>query len=650
MNRVVRSRSTTDTVGIWLLLLWLCSGVLGCFRPATAEAADNGQNPRIRSIRFAGNEHLSNRALRGVMRLKQPAWYRLFSRPRYLGADFLAGDLNSVLARYRAEGFSLASIEEARVRFSEDENAVEIEIAVEEGPRMRVGSVTVTGLGSEARKAVRAIVESREGEVLRPRGIDADREAIANFHRDRGQLLFRSVREFRYGNADTASILLHLQAGPYIAVDSIVVGPTLWTRPETVTRELAVKPGQVLTQRRLLDSRKRLLDTGLFTRVNVVPQFPDSSRPERAWLVVDLAERKRARFESGAGFNSESRGTVTTRWSRINLGGRGRSVSLSGETDFSLRRPFPHNRFDFSTAEARVGYLTPRLVGTRNRGIISGFVEWVRESRFDERSVGVSVTARREINRTTRVGLTLTHADVSSSEPGVDPRFTSRTFAVDWSDDRRDSPFDASTGQFPQLQTEFAGGLLGGDLDYGKYVAVWRGYQRRNSAWVLAGRVMGGYIAPYGRGSASDDSIGQRIPFSTRFRLGGSGTVRGYGESEVGAVNAGGDPVGGLAMGLANVELRFPIYRLLRGVIFADAGNTWTDPDQFKLSRFVEGLEMDEKDDARARLGIFSSVGLGLRYLSPVGPVRVDYGVQIGSGRSLTGKNEELHVGLGQAF
>jgi outer membrane protein assembly factor BamA len=97
---------------------------------------------------------------------------------------------------------------------------------------------------------------------------------------------------------------------------------------------------------------------------------------------------------------------------------------------------------------------------------------------------------------------------------------------------------------------------------------------------------------------------------------------------------------------LANAEFRFPIYWLIHGAVFADAGNLWDDPDEVKLARFIDGLDEGKPSVINVRYG----VGAGLRFMTPVGPFRLDYGARIGSGLGAGGRNGELHLSLGQAF
>jgi outer membrane protein assembly factor BamA len=278
----------------------------------------------------------------------------------------------------------------------------------------------------------------------------------------------------------------------------------------------------------------------------------------------------------------------------------------------------------------------------------------LQEQTFHERILGYSISVFREISLRTRATISLETRFVETTESGVDPDYTTRLTRVEVATDHRDNPFDASSGRYQQAQVDYAGGLLGGTNEFGRLSLAWQGYHSPRRGLVLAARVRAGYIEPFSNSIArsvdsptTPDSLEvARVPWEERFRLGGSNTVRGYPENDIGLLNERGEALGGLVLGLVNLEVRFPLIWILHGGLFVDFGNVWADPARVSLGRFVDGLAESGYDP----LNVFYGAGGGLRVGTPVGPVRLDYGFKIGSGRAPGDPAGELHFGLGQAF
>jgi outer membrane protein insertion porin family len=465
---------------------------------------------------------------------------------------------------------------------------------------------------------------------------------------ERGYALARASLQVRY-QADSATVVIDVEKGEPVRVDSIRIEGLRRSRRELVRRELTLQRGDLLTGRRILDSQERILGTGVFQRARIVPEFPDSTRP-LAVLAVVVDERRTSWLGAGAGYTSADRLRFVGEWGVRNLTGMGRRLGLTANLYYSLSPDFRGGGLRFRESLLQADYVEPWLFRSRTRGLLSPYVRWLQEESFHQRTIGYAVTFRRDLRQTRYLSVGFQSKHVATTQEGVVPRYTTRFVNLEYVDDKRDDPFDPSRGRYAQGAVEYAGGLLGGTNEFGRVTATLQGYTRLPEGWVVAGRIRGGWIQPFGRGplagASPDTSRISRVPWEERFRLGGGNTVRGYPEGRLGRLNPEGEAVGGLALLLASIELRFPLVSIVQGALFLDGGNVWADPAEFGPDRLSGGL----RDRGYDPLNMAYAMGGGLRLRTPVGPFRFDYGVKLGSGRAPGESAGELHVALGQAF
>jgi outer membrane protein insertion porin family len=611
---------------------------------------------RIERIDFQGNESIDSGALRKTMRLKQPVWWNPFRNTNYLGSDYLAVDLYRILDLYRDKGFSLASIRDARVRVPEDGQKVVLEIEIAEGPRYWLSGFEVDGVRQLHSKDIRRKIHLTVGKALSQSSIDAARGALEALY-DEGGFLNALVQSDLILRGDSAAVVFRVREGPSYRFRSAIIdtagGKLTRTDPSVVRREVVLKRGDTMRSSRILKTQERIFDTGIFRTVRVIPSV-DTTGAALADLRITVNERKAGWYGFGAGYSSDDRAHLVVEWGDRNISGKARKLEANGDLAFSLKRNFGRHRLPVQSALGRLRYSEPWFLWGHTLNQVTASHTYEQFSTFDQDITEINEGIRRDIGRYSSAGLGITNKWVRTGEliiqgdtTRVRGNYVTRNVSSFIEEDRRDNLLDAKRGSYKQLLGEYAGGFLGGSSEFSRWNATGSWYRPVSGRLVTALRLRVGSIFPVGGGTNKNGEQPRvyRIPFAERFLLGGGTSVRGYTENSLGQTAANGQPIGGTAILLGNVELRFPIFWLLSGAVFLDGGNVWADPAEIKLSRFVDGLRPGEANP----LNMSYAAGGGLRFLTPVGPFRVDYGTKLGSMRAGR-KAGELYISLGQAF
>ena len=437
-------------------------------------------------------------------------------------------------------------------------------------------------------------MRNKEGAYLDYPGAEADQEAVTALYRDSGYLDARLESEVLFEGNDISTLRFVIVEGPRYRLGIIVIRGTLLTRAAAILRENPIAPGGTAGEKDLLRFQQAVYATGLYKSVRI----QRVKRPEEGILdlVVEVEEALFFEVEFGGGWGTDTgfRGLLGAK--EKNLDGLGRSVSA--QTVLSQKD------------DKLIGDLRePWIFGNRWKweGGLTGLYEKAERVSFNFRKASVVASITRKILERSSVSLQyeLSRDEVWNVAPGAvlspeDQGYATiaavRALAVL---DFRDDPFNPKKGTLLAGSAELAMMPLGSQVDYYKlsgqssfYFTVFRRY-----TIVLSGRA----------GIAHSFGPTQEVPIQKRFFLGGRNTVRGFKEETLGPKAPDGSPTGGDLMVNGNAELRIPLRYGLIGALFVDTGSNWFAHDG------ANGFDLRK------------TAGLGLRYLTPVGPIGLDY-------------------------
>lgn len=575
-----------------------------------------GKRGHIKEVRFSGNRGLNEKALRGQMTTRgRGVFHWITDSGQYRDEDW-NDDMNAVVGLYQKSGYARMKILGID-NVWDDQGGIVKTIRLEEGPRYRVREIVFLGNDHFLRAEFLALIRNKEGAYLDYAGAEADQEAVAAHYRDSGYLDVHVESEVLF-DADVSSVLRFvIVEGPRYRLGNIVIRGTLLTQAAAILRENTIAPGGTAGEKDLLRFQQAVYATGLYKSVRV----QRVKRPEEGVLdlVFEVEEALFFEVEFGGGWGTDTglRGLLGAK--EKNLDGLGRSVSAQAIVS--------------QKEERLIGDLRePWIFGNRWKweGGLTGMYQQAERVSFNFRRASIVASITRKVLERSSVSLQyeLSRDQVWNVAPGAvlaleDQGFVTiaavRALAVL---DFRDDPFNPKKGSLFSGSAELAMLPLGSEVDYFKlsgqssfYFAVFR-----RSTIVLSGRA--GMARPYGRT--------QEVPIQKRFFLGGRSTVRGFKEDALGAKGVDGAPTGGDMMVNLNTELRVPLRYGLIGAVFVDAGSVWFARDP------VNGFDLRKTS------------GLGLRYVTPVGPIGLDYAWKLDrrEGESAA----EWHFSIGAVF
>ncbi|HUE90117.1 MAG TPA: POTRA domain-containing protein [Vicinamibacterales bacterium] len=621
---------------------------------------------RLASLDVTGNVALPRSALAPLLAL-EPGEPFSDSRVATVAA--------AITELYRVRGFARVAVRpEVSPAAPEDDGAevpLRVRLVVTEGLPTVVANVTIEGNVAIAGDRLRELLRLTEQRPYYRPQLDADRDEIERLYRNEG---FRSVRADAevavQDDGEHVDVRWTIVEGPRAIVDRVLVSGNERTSAELIRREAVLTPGTPLGDDAVIETQRRLATLGLFRRVRIV-ELPHGDGVTRD-VLIEVEEAPATTVAYGGGVEAgrrlrtgdqarvEERIDIAPRGffqiSRRNLWGKNRSVSLFTRVSLRPRDPGaesdPSDTGGYGFNEYRVvgTFREPRLLDRAGDLQLTAFIEqairssfnfWRRGIRLDYgRRVGsnVTLTARYALDRTRLFDM---HIEPEAQLP-VDrlfPQVRLSTVTGSILRDSRDDVIDPTRGTTFGVDTTLALRSIGSEVGFAK--TSWQGfvYRRLPGAvpWTLAAGARMGVAAGFAR-VLDDGTVVNDVPASERFFAGGDSTVRGFvldrlGTSET--VNDQGFPAGGGGLAVVNVELRTPYWKGLGGVGFLDAGNVFRRATDISVAEFRP------------------AGGFGLRYRSPLGPLRFDLGFNLDRQLLPNGSRERgmvFHLSLGQAF
>ncbi len=600
-----------------------------------------GQRFRLVHLALSGNQYFDTDTLRERMFI-EPASFML-RHGRYSEA-FRRKDEENIANLYRANGFRDAKVTSVVERdYHGKPSDIAVTIHIEEGPQWLVARLDVRGIAQADRNDLMSHLTCSSGQPFSDAQIAADREQVLTYYYERG---FPSAQFHATWEASSTphqvNVVYTVEEGGRKYVRDVITSGLRVTRPSEVNRQVTLHSGDALSPVQQTEIQKHLYDLGIFARVDTAIENPDGETDHK-YILYNFEEANRYTFTLGVGAQVARFGTPSS----TSLG------SPSGTTGFSPAFSLAVSRLNFlglghtvtaqgvfSNIEKRASltYLQPRIrnVFGQNLTYTVLFDNTLDVRTFAAKREEGSVQLSEKFSKSLTGLFRFAYRRVSVSSvvipvlliPQLVQPVRIGMLSGTLIQDRRDNPTDPHQGMYNTADAGLSGTFFGSQREFARVLLRNATYYRLTKNLVLARQTQFGVIKPFS--PPAGISAQESVPLPERFFSGGADSLRAFGYNEAGPRDTGapltpggaasaptGFPLGGNALFINNVELRFPFLRQdMEGVLFHDMGNVYSSLSNISLRSSQKNLQ-----DFNYAV---HDAGFGIRYKTPVGPVRVD--------------------------
>jgi outer membrane protein insertion porin family len=618
---------------IFLTLFLLGYGAL-CAVPTPTSAQDG---MKINAIRFVGNDHLSDKLLKKVLRNQEPSFFtRLlpWKKPPRFSQHRLQRDLRFLELLYQQQGYPDARVVNYRLEVDERRQEVTLIFYINEGlpavvrQKIYVLSDTAAGDVKELMQEIWPRLPLKPGMILKAGILTEEKKLIADFFSNHAYPYIQTrIKVVMDDQTNEVWLTYYVEPGRRCSFGPITFVGNTQVSDEVLRGALGFETGKRFKQSKLAEAQRAIYRLELFDYVSV-RRGETKNMEKNIPIIVEVKERPSRSLKLGLGAETDGGFRASLNLRHRNVFGGARKLDLFAK---SAR---------YEQLAVNLQFNQPFLFGSRNDYLLKGFYRRQDEAAFNAQRLGLENLFGRQFGRYSsmffsyrieRVRIEIREQVRLEELPDFTKNaYNKAIFQFGVTRNSTNDPLSPTSGMISSLTFQDAGALLFSELRYYKIVFEVRRYQTIKSGRVLAGRLLLGAMQPR--------AGGRLIPLEERFYLGGSNSVRGWGRRKLGPVDEEGTPVGGRALAALNLELRYPVWKNLRAVSFVDAGNVWR-----------------ETKDIFRQPELFVSPGMGLRYRTPIGPLRFDVAYRLRrqpSDPSTGGllRHLEFHVSIGQAF
>jgi outer membrane protein insertion porin family len=600
-----------------------------------------GTRYKLVHLEIRGNTYFSRSDLTSRMFMHAAAFNLRHGRYSEI---FQHKDEQNIAALYRSNGFYDVKVATAvQHKYQGKPGPVAVTVTIDPGPQWLVDKLTIAGVDQSVERQISPGLASIPGQPFAVANLASDRNYLLTYLTSRGFASATVQATWQRSSApNRANVTYNIVPGPRQYVRDVILNGLDTTRRSLVERTLRISPGDTLSPIDELDSQQRLYNLGVFARVDTAIENPDGDEDHR-YLIYNFDEANRYQLTLGVGAIVGEFGTPST----TTLAAPGGTTGLSPEFSLSLSRlnlwGLGHTitlKGDYSTIEKRasLSYLQPRIHDIQGLDLTYSFLydNTLNVRTFASKREEGSVQLSDKFSKSLTGLFGLAYRRVSVSDVVIPVLLVPQLLqpvrigmvSANFAQDRRDNSANPTRGIFNTVDLAIAGRFLGSQRSFARVLLRNATYYRIGGHLVLARQTRLGFIEPF---SVSPDlTSDQSVPLPERFFGGGADSLRAFAFNEAGPRDIGaslvpngptsaptGFPLGGNALLFNNVELRFPLFgENIQGVFFWDSGNIYDKLSDISFRYHQRNLQ-DFDYAAQAP-------GFGVRYKTPVGPLRVD--------------------------
>ncbi len=589
----------------------------------------------VDDINFVGNSQIESDTLREFFS-RQKAFFPIADHPVFVESEVKSA-VSMIRDYYRGEGYNEVSLENPAFSFSLDRSEVDITIEIKEGPRYFIEEVRLSGdLVAELAPKLEKIKKEYTGKTYYPRR----------------KLLLRSSLEEAYDRIGYADADIYIEAlesreparitlaaeitsGEKVKIAEVIISGNESTRESFIRNRLQLQPGDLYTRGKRRESFRKLFDSGLFAKVDIELASPGADGDRD--LLVEVEELPSIEIYVEPGWGSYEQLRFETGITEKNLFGTGRSGRLDG-------------LLSTKGGNLTLSYTDPWLLKSEISMTVPLHYERREEPSYTSEETGLGVYFSRKLgsNLTLTTGyqykmtqlIDLTDETILQEEDN----YTKGTMTIQAVRDTRNDIFFPSGGMRLSAGFDLSIPEFASEIELARITLGSRYFIEIPNEYIVGVRFTTGLIVPLG-----DQRF---IPVSERFFNGGDNTVRSYQHSELGLKDANHEPLGGLGYNVFSLELRKRIYGNFAATVYLDAGNV-SPNDSLPGNDFSSYTDRSELlDDTLADYfnDFKYGIGVGLQYLLPVGPIRIDFAYNPDPLESQDEDEWVFHFSLGMAF